>query len=300
MNSKMIPIVLQLQKDAIDKNIPVANLLRTAKVIATKLDQNEALTWIDKELNGYMECSSEELPRYRKLTGEPKAYNPYHGWQPIIFKGAKDLKLASKAPLGQALGSIEESLSNGKDGYFVFPYSPERKTNLIQAISYDTDVHLRLDFSQLWGVVDAVRNLVLNWSLELEKAGIVGSQMIFTVEEKVSAKAVTHQFFIQNVGVLGNVSDKAVVTNQQTASLNIDISKIENLLGQIDNIFSVLPNNTKQELAPLIEDLKGEIKKENKNPTKIKKLLQATYGICERVAGNLATQGIMSLIKDII
>ena len=42
---KPMPVVLQLQADAINPTIPVATTLRLAKVIATKLDQNAALHW---------------------------------------------------------------------------------------------------------------------------------------------------------------------------------------------------------------------------------------------------------------
>ena len=47
-----LPIVLQLQKDAIDSNNSVSELLRTAKLIATKLDLQDALTWISNEMDG--------------------------------------------------------------------------------------------------------------------------------------------------------------------------------------------------------------------------------------------------------
>ena len=48
-----VSIVQKLLKDVSDTNVTVASLLRTAKIIATKLKQDEALVWIDRELNGY-------------------------------------------------------------------------------------------------------------------------------------------------------------------------------------------------------------------------------------------------------
>jgi hypothetical protein len=45
-----LPIVLKLQADALDQNVSVTDLLRTAKVIANKLGATDALTWIDREL----------------------------------------------------------------------------------------------------------------------------------------------------------------------------------------------------------------------------------------------------------
>ncbi len=63
------PLVLQLQAKAVDADVSVSELLRLAKLIATKLRQADALTWIDRELDGYMDCKPEEVPAYRKLTG---------------------------------------------------------------------------------------------------------------------------------------------------------------------------------------------------------------------------------------
>lgn len=42
--------------------------------------------------------------------------------------------------------------------------------------------------SQLIGILDRVRNLVLSWALELERAGIMGSEFSFTPEEKAKAR----------------------------------------------------------------------------------------------------------------
>ena len=53
--SKRTSLVHKLQADAIDQNINVSSLLRTAKVVATKLDLQDALVWINRELDGYLE-----------------------------------------------------------------------------------------------------------------------------------------------------------------------------------------------------------------------------------------------------
>ena len=61
---KKISAVLQLQKDAINSNIPVGNLLRMAKIIASKLDQKEDVKWIEHELNGYDDAPLDRVPSY--------------------------------------------------------------------------------------------------------------------------------------------------------------------------------------------------------------------------------------------
>ena len=51
---------------------------------------------------------------------------------------------------------------------------------------------IRLNSTTIKTIVDKVRNLILDWSLELEKAGILGDQIIFTPHEKEEAKKVTN------------------------------------------------------------------------------------------------------------
>lgn len=48
----VIPMVLQLQSEALNHSVPVLQLLRKAKVIASKLGLEDALVWIDRELDG--------------------------------------------------------------------------------------------------------------------------------------------------------------------------------------------------------------------------------------------------------
>ena len=77
----------QLQTDATDSTIPVTDLVRRAKILATRLEQKNELVWINRELNGYMDLSWERLPTYRHLKGEIRAYNPfYKAWVPVFLK----------------------------------------------------------------------------------------------------------------------------------------------------------------------------------------------------------------------
>jgi AbiTii-like protein len=105
-----IPLILQIQQATLDSNSSVTDALRKAKLACVKLDLVEFGNWVDLELNGYMDKSAAELPKYRKLHGTPEGYNPYHGWQPIMFRTAKVEASCSLAPLGMSIPAIEELL----------------------------------------------------------------------------------------------------------------------------------------------------------------------------------------------
>jgi AbiTii len=300
--TKLIPMVRQLQAEAIDADIPVAKLLRLPKVIATKLEQKDALLWIDRELNGYMDLkSSDQLPAYRMLQGQPKAYNPYHGWQTIHFPSDEHARVFTKAPMGESIGSLEQSLQSrpvGKRGQIMFPYSQERKEVLRKAIRATTDTGIFLTEGQVWGIVEAVRNLVLNWSLELEKAGVLGEEMLFTEQEKEDAGTVTQQFIIQNVGVLGNVSGSATVSNQQSTGL--DATAMQDFVTQALAVTSQLPTGMQQEFRQLISQLQSELRKEKPDPIHLREYLSSARTVVEGALGNIAASGVVTMIGRLL
>ncbi len=297
-----MPIVRKLQADAINQDISVSSLLRTAKVIATKLDLEDALVWIDRELDGYMSLPSEELPPYRRLTGDVKAYNPHHGWQAVHFENPEHARAFSQALVGISIGAIEEDLKGGREGHFGFNLSPETKSQLVNALDYPTDVQLRLGYGAIYNIVDAVRNLVLNWSLELEKAGIIGDHMEFSQDDKREAAPITQQFFAQNIGVVGNVTDQAHVASEQSAtmSVDIDLTTVQDFVGQARQALPLLPEDTRNQLEPTISGLEKELAEDTPSQSRLRELMLSARSVCEGAVGNLAAQGVLGLLKGLL
>jgi len=62
-------IVLELQKEALDRNCSVSDLLRRALVVAKKLKLAEFERWVGNELAGY-KGPVNEVPEYRVLLGQ--------------------------------------------------------------------------------------------------------------------------------------------------------------------------------------------------------------------------------------
>lgn len=298
-----MPVVRKLQADAINQDASVSSLLRTAKVIATKLEVEDALVWIDRELDGYMDVPAEELPPYRQLTGDLRGYNPYHGWQPVIFPDPEIARHFSQAPMGVSIGSLEEDLKGRRNrgGDFIFGFRPEVKTQIMNSLEYPADVQLQLSYGALFNIVDAVRNLVLNWSLELEKAGIHGDDMEFSQDDKKEAAPITQQFFAQNIGVVGNVTDRAHVANEQSAtmSVNLDLDAVRDFVTQVQQALSSLPEDTSNRLEPTVTDLQTELSKDAPSQSRLRDLLGSVRSISEGAAGNLSAQGILGLLQGL-
>jgi len=295
-------IVLDLQKAALSEDVSVANLLARAKVIATKLDLKDALLWINNEIEGYPNTKASDLPAYRQIYGEPKAWNPYHGWQPILMRDANSAKWLSYAPLSQAIGAIEKMMHQMKDnsgGAFTFPYPPELKIQVQKAIDYPTDVHIEIGPAQISNILDQVRNLVLKWTLELEGAGVLGSDMSFTKDEKDEAPQASQNFFIQNVGVLGNVSGAAHVTNTQSATL-FSTQQIADLLKQIDQTLPALPEEVRAKVGAIAGEITDELKAARPSSPRLRDLLGSLRKVCESATGSVVAQGILHILRGIL
>ena len=154
--------------------------------------------------------------------------------------------------------------------------------------------------AQLSNIVEQVRNLILNWSLELEKAGILGEHMQFSEQEKGDAKPLTQQFIIQNVGVLGNVTDHATVENQlsATATIQLDLGEVRNFLKQATAALPQLPRSDQEKIGPLLTDLNGELNKTSPDRSRLREMLSSVRKIAEGATGSLTAQGIIAMIED--
>jgi hypothetical protein len=70
--------VQQLQADAINPQVRVVDLVRKAKLVASKLGLDELEQWADAELQGYHD--GESVPSCRRVQGAPSWLSPFRGW----------------------------------------------------------------------------------------------------------------------------------------------------------------------------------------------------------------------------
>lgn len=210
---QQIPIVLQLQELAADDDTPVSQLLRKALLIASKLDLDEFKGWINSELDGYKKVS--DLPPYRQLTGVLKAFNPYNGWIPVTFAHHELEETIRKAPVASAVDHVEHLIEEGKGELLQLPLSPKQQAILrrLQSEWAQFDVSRFVTCSQMAGVLAAVRNRILTWSLDLERDGIVGTGLSFSPAEKSRAEMNPNINIHNFQGVLGDVTSSTVTQN---------------------------------------------------------------------------------------
>jgi hypothetical protein len=115
-------LVIDLQRDAMNPDVRVSNLLRKAVVVAAKLGQHELRDWAQRELQGYMDGTP--CPPYRRVQGQLRAHNPFRGWIPVVFEDADMARALSQRHSGQSVGEIEDLLSR-QTGFLQIPLSPD-------------------------------------------------------------------------------------------------------------------------------------------------------------------------------
>lgn len=226
----MDSIVLELQRDALNKTVAVSDLLRKAYVVAKKLKIPEFEVWVNNELNGYGE--TKKVPKYRLASGHVKAWNPYHGWQPVVIEDVDMEKALSSRACGQTIAEIED-LINGRDanGTFHMPFSGKVLNQLRRAISFDTEITLITDRTSLVRILDSVRNIILNWAMKLEEDGILGEGYTFTQEEKHAVEK--HSYNINNF--YGSVEGAQIQQGTSASSQvqELDLKKIQQVHDEI-------------------------------------------------------------------
>jgi hypothetical protein len=175
-------IVIQLQMEALDESADIETLLLKAYFVARKLQLKEFGEWISYEQNGY----KRNVPDYRTVGGEIKAWNPYYGWIPVIFSG-KATDIFNRMFLGVPISAISDAYNNC-NGSVAFAV-PGGMTELFNESESNPQTIYRF-FSpkaELRKIISAVRNHILDWAILLEENGIIGEGLKFTDGELKTA-----------------------------------------------------------------------------------------------------------------
>jgi len=294
----MASLVLELQRDAMDCSIKVSDLLRKAYVVAKKLKVEKFFNWINFELNGYKKAS--ELPDYRSVVGRIKAYNPYRGWIPVMLDSKTDDVLCHNTVKQPAAELENLVLSASKDKSFLvmqFPKKVEHK--LMESFDEDYIPSLIMDISQVVGVLDAVRNTVLNWSLQLEEDGILGDGMTFSESEKQTAADSTY-YITNNIGTMTNsqIQQHTVTSTQALTNSGMDFEGIKKLIDLIEQKSEdiEMDKETEVEFLADLQTIKSQLSSTKPKLSIINEGLSSLRNILEGTTGSLIATGIVAEI----
>lgn len=186
-------IVIELQREALEDNISIESLMRKAYLVARKLNLKEFEDWINQEQNGY----KGQVPEYRYIVGEIKAWNPYHGWIPMVLS-ADVADMISKMPIPTSISELQD-VYNSSDSTIGLSVNGKLTEWLNDHTNFmPTKYQFFSSKSELYRIMSTVRNKILDWALLLDENGIVGEGMTFTDVEKKTA---------QNTQVINNYTN---------------------------------------------------------------------------------------------
>jgi len=307
-------LVLELQADVLNSSVSVLDLLRKALVVARKLDIKEFQEWIELELNGYKKFPT---PEYRLIRGQLRGWNMYHGWVPISTDNL-DLEdfyeSVCNCSIPQRISELIAFINTENEDLCV---QPSYKVESLLVNTVGVRVKIGISRAGVKGIVEAVRDIILRWSLQLEEDGITGEGMTFSREEKQIAHKSDYSNFIQinieqtqmqnsssesrtstetfNNDLKGanivNLANKLQDNAQQTASnfsqnINQEIDEITRLITSLREMSQEFPENQREEIIVHLDDLQEDITiPEKRKPQRIKTRIAALLTIGGLFAG---------------
>lgn len=292
-------LILEIQHDALNKEISTLQVLRKLNAAAIKLQLNNVSEWVQNELNGYPNTQYEELPENRRLRGDPRCQNPYHGWQPLrASDGDSDFQMKlSEFPLRQSIAEIENMIGKDRNGDIYFNFPPKTEASLQKAMEFSLPIALLVPVSSLVTTLEDIRTKALNIALELEAKNILGEDMSFSNEDQQRAANITFNVNAQNIGSVSNASDFAQVKNANDIFSQAGNSeKLSELVDQLRQASLGLPEETQKEILLLTDQLEQD----KDDPEKAAGALQSIKSVCEGAAGNISAQGILTALASFL
>ncbi|MEY9199100.1 hypothetical protein ABIA16_004216 [Sinorhizobium fredii] len=214
-------LLTQIQNDAIDDAVPPSTILRKCLLLANNLEIEVLEDWVKWELNGYPD--DVEVPEYRcipmnfrvsganaawKITGQPVA--------PALIEEASENPEISIFKCRQAIGTISVDPKNLNKALHV---SLDNLAIIVQhRIVGDSYVVSQfwgeIAASKLYGVIDAVRNRVLELVLRISKQFPNADEVNGLIEKTPTEERALAQTFNTTIygsaGVVGAANNSTV------------------------------------------------------------------------------------------
>ncbi|MCI5745100.1 MAG: ABC transporter substrate-binding protein [Erysipelotrichaceae bacterium] len=278
----MSKLVIELQKDIIENRLDTISILRKAKLIATKLNLNDFNQWIDCELNGY--DKDDDIPDYRNVIGEIKAKNPYYGLIPVMVPSSITEQLNSR----KLSNPISELISLSKSEQSIVIPLPNELSELLCA---NEGVHFPCYFiiskNAVMGVIESVKNHLLEWCLKLENDDILGEEYEFNEAEKEKAKLIPQQVNYYGPVVTGNVNSSQLTSGSNNSN-NLIYNDINKMIDEIKKSIETekISDKDKNEALEILEEIDNSIKS-NKKTSIIKAALNGLKDFLINVGANI-------------
>ena len=252
------------------------------------------------ELNGYKDVDKNVLPEYRCVLVNTEAYDAYSNqWIPIIFPPNTSF---NKHFVFESIPEIEKLNQSDCDTLEV-RLDTERQKIIRKATDMTEPmlVHQIFAAAQVISILQKVRKVILDWSLELESKGIFGENLEFSDVEQRKAQnmSITNNFYapINGANLVATATNSTLNVNNTNS---FDYEGVEKLL---ESVQKILPagNFAKDDLDKIqknIDEINESISKHDVPAVKGK--LKDLADFCKGIAGNVIASGVWVQIQSLL
>lgn len=295
-------IVLELQQEIISQECDIVNALRKAHLIAVKLSLEDFDKWICNELNGY--SSQSTCPDYRKIHCVLRGFNPYHGWIPTVINDPESEKNLSEKCIIQSISEIITLIENSKDGLIINCSGAELE---MFNKMFDNPVPMQFAYhvstASVADIIEKVKNALLEWTLQLEKEGIIGENMAFNEKEKEQAKSIpqTINNYYGNTNVVNGSAENSQIISGNNNSITISMEELRSKLDRFEEEVRKDDNLSQEDIdtaLELLSDIRDKINSDKK-PSIIKSGLVGLKDFLITAGGGLAANLLAALITQL-
>ena len=146
---------------------------------------------------------------------------------------------------------------------------------------------LEIAVNLIYGIISTVRDKILEFSLELEKQGILGEGMTFTPKEKMAASNISYSINIENM--TGSQLQQGTTGSTQTYTQSADLSGISAFVEKLLPAIGELSNPTdRDQLQSDLETIRSQLKAPTPKTGMIRECLNSVKTVLEGAAGNVA------------
>lgn len=249
-------MIKELIKDISYDKISLNQALTRAKLIAYKIDNEEFISWISKELNGYDDLDT--VPEYREFYCEmfAKVQNPYSGSKNVAIDLTEideriDGNLYNYVHMAGIL-NIEQNIIDAKDaneqyGYIYFPIEIVRDVRRIFEREDIIAVRRRIVFGRLHNILNMTKQKLLDTLLELNKAFPNLEDEYMNDDKKDTASQIITNIYGNNAS-----SNVGVGQNFTQGISNSYTEKVEQVLNDLRQLG--VPNEDINELESIINN----------------------------------------------
>ena len=219
----------------------------------------------------------------------------------MFFEDATEAAYMAKCFVGQPVGELEDLVRHAKDN-LEFPFDPKTESRLMQGMDVPFRPTRLLSRAALSGILDAVRNMVLDLCLKLEKDGVLGEGLVFSAKEK---EAAAHSGYTINYNA--PVSHSQIQQGSPYASQTMTVSESDK--PAIADFLRALKEHTPElhldasateKISVEVRTLETQVASESPSRKVVQQSLHTVRNVLEGCVGSIIASGLLFEISRLL